>query len=81
MKKVIVIGTASTGDGYPLASALGHTIAPLFLKLTALIPLNYDRCLEEIQLRNVRLELYTEQVLRRSEEGELFSPTSALKVR
>jgi hypothetical protein len=43
--------------------------------------LNYDRCLEEIQLRNVRLELYTEQVLRRSEEGELFSPTSALKVR
>ncbi|MDD3105381.1 MAG: NAD(P)/FAD-dependent oxidoreductase, partial [Bacteroidales bacterium] len=65
-------GTGSTGDGYPLASALGHTIEPLFPTLTALMPVNYDRRLEGIQLRNVRLDLYTEQVLRRSEEGELF---------
>ena len=65
-------GTGSTGDGYPLASALGHTIEPLFPTLTALMPVNYDRRLEGVQLRNVRLDLYTEQVLRRSEEGELF---------
>ncbi len=64
--------TGSTGDGYPLASALGHTIEPLFPTLTALMPVNYDRSLEGIQLRNVRLELYTEQVLRRSEDGELY---------
>jgi predicted Rossmann fold flavoprotein len=64
--------TGSTGDGYPLASALGHSVEPLFPTLTALMPVNYDRRLEGIQLRNVRLELYTEQVLRRSEEGELF---------
>ena len=64
--------TGSTGDGYPLVSALGHTIEPLFPTLTALMPVNYDRNLEGIQLRNVRLELYTEQVLRRSEDGELY---------
>ncbi len=64
--------TGSTGDGYPLASALGHTVEPLFPTLTALMPVNYDRRLEGVQLRNVRLDLYTEQVLRRSEEGELF---------
>ncbi|MFA5768017.1 MAG: aminoacetone oxidase family FAD-binding enzyme [Bacteroidales bacterium] len=64
--------TGSTGDGYPLASALGHTVEPLFPTLTALMPVNYDRRLEGTQLRNVRLELYTEQVLRRSEEGELY---------
>jgi len=64
--------TGSTGDGYSLAATLGHTIEPLFPTLTALMPVNYDRLLEGIQLRNVRLELYTEQVLRRSEEGELY---------
>ncbi len=64
--------TGSTGDGYPLVSALGHTIEPLFPTLTALMPVSYDRRLEGVQLRNVRLELYTEQVLRRSEDGELY---------
>ncbi|MFA5753388.1 MAG: NAD(P)/FAD-dependent oxidoreductase, partial [Bacteroidales bacterium] len=64
--------TGSTGDGYSLASALGHSVEPLFPTLTALMPVDYDRSLEGIQLRNVRLELYTEQVLRRSEEGELY---------
>lgn len=65
-------GTGSTGDGYALAAALGHTIEPLFPTLTALMPVDYDRRLEGAQLRNVELGLYTEGVLRRSEEGELF---------
>ncbi len=72
-------GTGSTGDGYTLASALGHTIEPLFPTLTALMPVNYDRRLKGVQLRNVELGLYTgevfrqsEQVLRQSEEGELY---------
>lgn len=64
--------TGSTGDGYPLASALGHSIEPLFPSLTALMPVDYDQRLEGVQLRNVQLDLYTEQVLRRSEEGELY---------
>ncbi|HNR28143.1 MAG TPA: NAD(P)/FAD-dependent oxidoreductase [Bacteroidales bacterium] len=65
-------GTGSTGDGYALASALGHTIEPLFPTLTALMPVDYDRRLEGVELRNVRLDLYIEEVLRRSEEGELL---------
>lgn len=65
-------GTGSTGDGYALASALGHTIEPLFPTLTALMPVDYDKRLEGVQLRNVGIELYTEEVLRRSEEGELY---------
>ncbi len=65
-------GTGSTGDGYALASALGHTIEPLFPTLTALMPVDYDRRLERVELRNVRLDLYIEDVLRRSEEGELL---------
>ena len=72
-------GTGSTGDGYTLASALGHTIEPLFPTLTALMPVNYDRRLKGVQLRNVELGLYTgevfrqsEQVLRQSEEWELY---------
>lgn len=65
-------GTGSTGDGYTLASALGHTIEPLFPTLTALMPVDYDRRLEGVELRNVRLDLYIEEVLRRSEEGELL---------
>ena len=34
-------GTGSTGDGYPWAQALGHTIRPLFPSLTALVPRGY----------------------------------------
>lgn len=34
-------GTGSTGDGYPWAKALGHTVRPLFPSLTALVPRGY----------------------------------------
>lgn len=34
-------GTGSSGDGYPWAQAMGHTIRPLFPSLTALVPRAY----------------------------------------
>ncbi len=36
-------GTGSTGDGYAWAKALGHTVAPQFPSLTALVPKGYKR--------------------------------------
>ena len=64
--------TGSTGDGYALALGTGHTIAPVFPSLVAALPVDYDRQLEGIQLKNVQLSLFTDGVHRRTEEGEVF---------
>lgn len=63
--------TGSTGDGYRLASRVGHGLSPCFPVLCALRPRDYDRGLSGISLKNIRLSLYTESCLRREEFGEL----------
>lgn len=51
--------TGSTGDGYVLARAVGHTVAPIF---PALVPLvtreTWVREVQGLSLRNVRATLY-----------------------
>ena len=64
--------TGSTGDGYALALGTGHTIAPVFPSLVAALPVDYDRQLEGIQLKNVQLSLFTDGIRRCTEEGEVF---------
>ncbi len=63
--------TGSTGDGYKFAEAFGHNITNLFPSLTALKPENYDKGLVGVSLKNVKLDLLTEGVVRQSEFGEL----------
>jgi predicted Rossmann fold flavoprotein len=66
-------GTGSTGDGYRLAQAVGHTLVPI---RPALIPLdtagNVARRLEGLSLRNVRASLWLDGRLAASEFGEML---------
>ncbi len=66
-------GTGSTGDGYRLAQAVGHTLVPI---RPALIPLdtagNVARRLEGLSLRNVRASLWLDGKLAASEFGEML---------
>ncbi len=50
-------GTGSTGDGYKMAAALGHTIVPLRPALVPLAVYEVDRAksMQGVSLRNVRL--------------------------
>lgn len=63
--------TGSTGTGYELAAALGHTITPLFPSLTALKSRNYDSSLLGVHLKNVGLSLVIDGDCVDSREGEL----------
>jgi predicted Rossmann fold flavoprotein len=66
-------GTGSTGDGYRLAQAVGHTIVPI---RPALIPLdtagNIAPRLEGLSLRNVRVSLWLDGKKNASEFGEML---------
>ena len=67
-------GTGSEGDGYPMATALGHKIVPCFPSLTALRPAGYAtsrKLLEGIHLKNVSLYLFINGSLVQEEFGEL----------
>jgi len=63
--------TGSTGTGYLIAAALGHTISPLFPSLTALKPQKYDRRLAGSHLKNVTLSLVIDGDTVDTREGEL----------
>jgi len=66
-------GTGSTGDGYAMAEALGHTVRPL---LPALVPLEtqeeWPRSLSGLSLRNVRLTLADQGRIVGQEFGEML---------
>ena len=65
-------GTGSTGDGYPIAKAMGHSIVP---QHPALVPLNtafssrYQ--LNGLHLRNVKLSLWNDGRLLSEQFGEM----------
>lgn len=65
--------TGSTGDGYELASQLGHTIKPI---LPALVPLetaeNFVRDLQGLSLKNVRAKLIADDKKVAEEFGEML---------
>ncbi len=63
--------TGSDGSGYALAVSLGHKLTRTFPSLTALVPSGYDRRLEGISLKNVRVDLYESSVLLQSEFGDI----------
>lgn len=63
--------TGSTGDGYKFAESLNHRIIPQFPSLTALMPVNYDRSLESIELKNVGLTLFVNKDLIQMDQGDL----------
>ena len=63
--------TGSNGDGYRMASEVGHTITERFPSLTALMPSNYVKDLEGIHLKNVELSLYAGRDILQREFGEL----------
>lgn len=63
--------TGSTGDGYRLASRLGHTVTPTMPSLTALVPEKYNFALIGLTLRNVSLSLVVDGGVVQTEFGEL----------
>jgi predicted Rossmann fold flavoprotein len=66
-------GTGSTGDGYQLASEVGHTIVPV---RPALVPLltagDTARRLQGLTLRNVRVSLLVDDQVRAQRFGEML---------
>lgn len=66
-------GTGSTGDGYPLAKALGHTIVPI---KPALVPLEstepWVRELQGLSLRNVKAWISVKDKVLAEEFGEML---------
>jgi hypothetical protein len=71
--------TGSTGDGYALAEAAGHTIVPV---RQALVPLetggNAAGRMAELNLRNVAVRMYVDGKRTRQEFGELVFTTFGL---
>lgn len=63
--------TGSTGDGYEMAKNFGHKIIPCFPSLTALLPLDYNKALSGIVLKNIEISLYLNGVEVESEFGEM----------
>ncbi|MBE9536887.1 MAG: NAD(P)/FAD-dependent oxidoreductase [Proteobacteria bacterium] len=64
--------TGSTGDGYRLAEAAGHRVVPI---RAALVPLetagNLAAKMAELNLRNIKVNMYADGKKRREEFGEL----------
>lgn len=66
-------GTGSTGDGYQLAEAVGHTIIPIRPALVPLITQGETaRALQGLSLRNVLVKLYVDGRETRSALGEML---------
>nr|WP_320145835.1 NAD(P)/FAD-dependent oxidoreductase [uncultured Anaeromusa sp.] len=66
-------GTGSTGDGYRMAEAVGHTLTPL---QPALVPLEVEeewvKELMGLSLRNVEASLWVDEKCETSEFGEML---------
>lgn len=66
-------GTGSTGDGYRIAQALGHTIVPIRPALTPLVTSgDLASQLQGLSLKNVRAEVWSEGKKIGSEFGEML---------
>jgi len=63
--------TGSTGDGYRLAQAAGHSITPLHPSLTGICLHKHIASLNGITLRNVELELWIDGGKKDTEFGEI----------
>lgn len=64
--------TGSTGDGYILAHALGHTIEPLRPSLVPLVSSHPEmRFMEGLELRNVKAQLLIDAEVVQEEFGEV----------
>ncbi len=63
--------TGSDGDGYVIAKNLGHKIEECFPSLTALMPKDYSKELEGLQLKNVEIALFIAGDEVQREMGEL----------
>ena len=65
-------GTGSTGDGYEIARALGHTVVP---PRASLVPMEAEPLcarLQGLSLRNIGLSLYEGEKLLYREQGEML---------
>lgn len=71
--------TGSTGDGYALARAIGHTVTPTRASLVSLI-CEGDDCarLEGLSLKNIRLTAYADEKKIYSEQGEMLFTTAGI---
>jgi predicted Rossmann fold flavoprotein len=66
-------GTGSTGDGYRLAQAVGHTLAPLFPSLVPLETVeDWPRTVEGLTLTNVNVTSFYETKKLEAEFGDLL---------
>src|SRR3989339_1882259 len=63
--------TGSDGDGYIIAKNLGHKIEECFPSLTALMPKDYSKELEGLQLKNVEIALFVASDEVQREMGDL----------
>lgn len=71
--------TGSTGDGYRLARAVGHTLMPIRPALVPVIAANLDLGeMEGLTLKNVKARLYLDQKRKRDEFGELTFTANGL---
>ena len=70
-KRVSYPATGSTGDGFRMAEALGHTVTPL---RGSLVPLEARECavLQGLSLRNVALTVYENNKKIHSDFGEML---------
>ena len=71
--------TGSTGDGYQFASGAGHTVTSLFPSETALIPKEYNRDLEGLEMKNVGLSLFIDKDMVQREEGDFLFTDDGLE--
>ncbi len=72
--------TGSTGDGYSLAVAMGHSIEPIRPSLVPLVTsFEDDGELEGLLLRNIDLKLLIDGELSQEEMGEMFFSTRGVE--
>ena len=66
-------GTGSTGDGYPLAKAAGHTIVPIHPALVPLVTAgNVAQKLQGLSLRNIHVSVWINGVKKGEAFGEML---------
>lgn len=71
--------TGSTGDGYALARAVGHTVTPIKPALVPLIAVQPDfGAAAGLTLKNIKARLYLDQKRKGDEFGELSFTTNGL---
>jgi predicted Rossmann fold flavoprotein len=63
--------TGSEGDGHFFAEQMGHMVVKCMPSLTALMPLNFNRNLVGIVLKNIELSLVVNRDVVQTERGEM----------